>query len=66
MRGDYARSLRVTGHERVTTEIAPAGAFYYGPDSDQQYLHKNPDALHCALVGTGVHCRIPSVARIIA
>jgi peptide-methionine (S)-S-oxide reductase len=58
----YGDALRAAGHDPITTEIDAAGPFYYGGDEDQQYLHKNPDAVHCALVGTGVACRIPSTA----
>jgi peptide-methionine (S)-S-oxide reductase len=58
----YDEALRAAGHDPITTEVAPAATFYYGEDADQQYLHKVPDAIHCALVGTGVSCWIPSVA----
>jgi peptide-methionine (S)-S-oxide reductase len=57
----YGEALRAAGHDPITTEVAAAGPFYYGGDEDQQYLHKNPNAVHCALVGTGVRCRIPTV-----
>jgi peptide-methionine (S)-S-oxide reductase len=56
----YGDALSAAGHDPITTEIKAAGSFYYGPDEDQQYLHKNPTAIHCALVGTGVPCRIPT------
>jgi peptide-methionine (S)-S-oxide reductase len=56
----YDEALRAAGHDPITTEIKAAGPFYYGGDEDQQYLHKNPNAIHCALIGTGVPCRIPS------
>ena len=58
----YDEALRAAGHEPITTEVEPAGSFYYAEDDDQQYLHKVPNALHCALVGTGVACRIPTAA----
>jgi peptide-methionine (S)-S-oxide reductase len=58
----YDEALRAAGYDPVTTEVAAAGPFYYAEDDDQQYLHKAPDALHCALVGTGVSCRIPTGA----
>jgi peptide-methionine (S)-S-oxide reductase len=58
----YDEALRTAGHEPITTEVEPAGPFYYAEDDDQQYLHKNPNAIHCALVGTGVPCRIPTAA----
>jgi peptide-methionine (S)-S-oxide reductase len=55
----YDDALRLAGHDPITTELDPAGPFYYAADGDQQYLHKNPDAVHCALVGTGVACPVP-------
>jgi peptide-methionine (S)-S-oxide reductase len=59
----YDEALRAAGHEPITTEVEAAGPFYYGEDDDQQYLHKNPNAIHCALLGTGVSCRIPTAAH---
>ena len=41
----------------VTTEIAPAGPFYFAEDYHQQYLAKNPGG-YCGLGGTGVSCPI--------
>jgi peptide-methionine (S)-S-oxide reductase len=41
----------------ITTEIAPAGEFYFAEDYHQQYLAKNP-AGYCGLGGTGVSCPI--------
>jgi peptide-methionine (S)-S-oxide reductase len=58
----YDEALRAAGHDPITTEIEPAGPFYYAENDDQQYLHKMPNAIHCALVGTGVSCRIPTAA----
>jgi peptide-methionine (S)-S-oxide reductase len=57
----YDADLRVAGKEPVTTEIEPAGPFYYAEDHHQQYLHKVPNG-YCGLAGTGVSCRIPSTA----
>ena len=54
-------SLRAAGHEPITTEIEPAGPFYYAEDHHQQYLHKVPNG-YCGLAGTGVSCRIPAAA----
>jgi peptide-methionine (S)-S-oxide reductase len=56
----YDPALRAAGYDPITTEVEPAAPFYYGTDDDQQYLHKNPDAVHCALVGTGVPCQTPA------
>jgi peptide-methionine (S)-S-oxide reductase len=58
----YDEALRAAGHEPITTEVEPAAPFYYAEDADQQYLHKVPNAIHCALVGTGVSCPIPAAA----
>jgi peptide-methionine (S)-S-oxide reductase len=58
----YGKALRLAGHDPITTEVEPAGPFYYAADDDQQYLHKNPDAIHCALVGTGVVLPVPERA----
>jgi len=44
-------------HGEITTEIAPAGPFYYAEDYHQQYLSKNPWG-YCGLGGTGMSCPI--------
>jgi peptide-methionine (S)-S-oxide reductase len=41
----------------ITTEIAPAGSFYYAEDYHQQYLSKNPWG-YCGLGGTGMSCPV--------
>jgi peptide-methionine (S)-S-oxide reductase len=53
----YARALAQAGHGPVSTEIAPAGEFYFAEDDHQQYLGKNPDG-YCGLGGTGVSCPV--------
>jgi peptide-methionine (S)-S-oxide reductase len=58
----YDEALRAAGHDPITTEVEPAATFYYAEDDDQQYLHKVPNAIHCALLGTGVSCQIPTTA----
>jgi peptide-methionine (S)-S-oxide reductase len=57
----YDEALRSAGHEPITTEVEPAGPFYYAEDHHQQYLDKVPNG-YCGLVGTGVSCRIPTPA----
>jgi peptide-methionine (S)-S-oxide reductase len=57
----YDEDLRAAGREPVTTEVEPAGPFYYAEDYHQQYLHKVPNG-YCGLAGTGVSCRIPAAA----
>ena len=54
-RDAYQRSLSKAGHGAITTEIQPAGEFYYAEDYHQQYLAKNPGG-YCGLGGTGVSC----------
>jgi peptide-methionine (S)-S-oxide reductase len=56
----YDEALRAAGHDPITTEVESAGPYYYAEEDDQQYLHKNPTAIHCALVGTGVSCQVPA------
>src|SRR5919202_5794146 len=56
-RDAYAERLRTAGHGEITTEIAPAGDFFYAEDYHQQYLHKVPNG-YCGLGGTGVSCPV--------
>ena len=53
----YAARLRAAGYGPVTTELAPAGPFYYAEDYHQQYLAKNPNG-YCGIGGTGVACPV--------
>src|SRR3954453_20877220 len=53
----YQKALAAKGLGTITTEIAPAGEFYFAEDYHQQYLAKNP-AGYCGLGGTGVSCPI--------
>ncbi|MDA9465299.1 peptide-methionine (S)-S-oxide reductase MsrA [Bradyrhizobium sp. CCBAU 53415] len=53
----YQKALAARGLGAITTEIAPAGEFYFAEDYHQQYLAKNP-AGYCGLGGTGVSCPI--------
>ncbi len=55
----YQRALSAAGRGTITTEIAPAGPFYYAEDYHQQYLAKNPGG-YCGVDGTGVVCPIGS------
>ena len=57
----YAERLRASGYGEITTEIEPAGAFYYAEPYHQQYLAKNPNG-YCGIGGTGVACPV-GVAR---
>jgi peptide-methionine (S)-S-oxide reductase len=58
----YARALAGAGRGDITTEIVPAGEFYYAEDYHQQYLAKNPNG-YCGLGGTGVSCPVSGGAR---
>ena len=53
----YNKALAAKGLGVITTEIKPAGEFYFAEDYHQQYLAKNP-AGYCGLGGTGVSCPI--------
>jgi peptide-methionine (S)-S-oxide reductase len=61
VRDGYDADLRSSGREAVTTEIEPAGHFYYAEDYHQQYLQKVPNG-YCGLKGTGVSCNIGAAA----
>jgi peptide-methionine (S)-S-oxide reductase len=49
----YAEELARRGLGPVTTEVAPAPAYYYAEDHHQQYLAKNPFGYRCH-ANTGV------------
>jgi peptide-methionine (S)-S-oxide reductase len=53
----FGERLRGSGYGEITTEIAPAGDFYYAEAYHQQYLHKVPNG-YCGLGGTGVSCPV--------
>jgi peptide-methionine (S)-S-oxide reductase len=56
-RDAYQKRLTAEGYGAITTEIAPAGPFYYAEDYHQQYLAKNPGG-YCGHGGTGVACPV--------
>jgi peptide-methionine (S)-S-oxide reductase len=58
----FEKALKAKGFGAITTEIAPAGAFYYAEDYHQQYLGKNPNG-YCGLGGTGVTCPVGVLAK---
>ncbi|QDC00658.1 peptide-methionine (S)-S-oxide reductase MsrA [Mesorhizobium sp. 8] len=64
-RDAYQASLKGAGRDRITTEIEPAGNFYFAEEEHQQYLAKNPNG-YCGLKGTGVACAIPTAAPVAA
>ena len=53
----YQKALSAQGLGRITTEIEPAGPFYFAEDYHQQYLAKNPHG-YCGVGGTGVSCPV--------
>ncbi|WP_345472277.1 peptide-methionine (S)-S-oxide reductase MsrA [Actinoallomurus oryzae] len=59
----YQKVLTAAGYGDITTEIQPAGEFYFAEDYHQQYLSdaKNPNG-YCGVDGTGVSCPV-GVAR---
>jgi peptide-methionine (S)-S-oxide reductase len=58
----FQTELRKAGLGEITTEVAPAGPFYYAEPYHQQYLAKHPNG-YCGLGGTGVSCPV-GVARV--
>ncbi|HSR25045.1 MAG TPA: peptide-methionine (S)-S-oxide reductase MsrA [Candidatus Eisenbacteria bacterium] len=56
-RGAYQEALTRSRYGPITTEIQPAGEFYFAEDYHQQYLAKNPWG-YCGLGGTGVACPV--------
>ena len=62
-RDAYQARLKEAGFGPITTEIAPAGEFYFAEDYHQQYLAKNPDG-YCGLGGTGVACPVGVVKAV--
>ncbi len=58
----FEKLLKEKGYGAITTEIRPAGEFYYAEDYHQQYLAKNPDG-YCGLGGTGVSCPVGVLAK---
>jgi len=53
----FQPALSAKGYGAITTEIAPAGPFYFAEDYHQQYLAKNPHG-YCGIGGTGVTCPV--------
>jgi peptide-methionine (S)-S-oxide reductase len=61
-RDAFQPALAAKGYGKITTEIKPAGEFYYAEDYHQQYLAKNPGG-YCGLGGTGVACPVGALAK---
>jgi peptide-methionine (S)-S-oxide reductase len=56
-RDAFQPRLRERGYGEITTEILPAGPFYFAEDYHQQYLYKVPNG-YCGIGGTGVSCPV--------
>ena len=56
-RAAFQAELTAAGYGEITTEIAPAGPFYYAEGYHQQYLAKNPHG-YCPDNGTGLSCPV--------
>ncbi len=56
-RDAFQERLTAAGYGEITTEIVPAGDFYYAEGYHQQYLAKVPNG-YCGLGGTGVTCPV--------
>jgi peptide-methionine (S)-S-oxide reductase len=56
----YGERVRAAGYGDITTEIAPAGPFYYAEDYHQQYLFKVPNGYRCH-ADTGIEYPLETV-----
>ena len=54
---DFQQRLSQAGYGTITTQIVPAGEFYFAEDYHQQYLHKMPNG-YCPDHSTGVSCPV--------
>jgi peptide-methionine (S)-S-oxide reductase len=54
---EFGKRLAEHGYGQITTEIVPAGEFYFAEDYHQQYLDKVPGG-YCPVHSTGVACPI--------
>jgi hypothetical protein len=53
----YGKALATAGYGPITTQIVPAGEFYFAEDYHQQYLYKVPYG-YCPDHSTGVTCPV--------
>jgi peptide-methionine (S)-S-oxide reductase len=51
----YQPRLTASGYGQITTDVLPAGPFYFAERYHQQYLDKNPNG-YCPIHATGVTC----------
>ena len=52
---EYQRAFTAAGYPPLTTEVTPAGPFYFAENYHQQYLAKNPHG-YCPIHAPGVTC----------
>lgn len=55
VRVDFQKALTEAGYPAITTDIRPAGDWYYAEGYHQQYLDANPGG-YCPVHATGVTC----------
>ncbi|MEV8634726.1 peptide-methionine (S)-S-oxide reductase MsrA [Streptosporangium sp. NPDC051023] len=58
-RDAYQKVLNEAGYGQITTEIAPAGDYFFAEEYHQQYLFKVPNG-YCGIGGTNVKLGDPS------
>jgi len=56
-KADFGQRLHERGYGDITTEIVPAGEFYFAEGYHQQYLYKVPGG-YCPDHSTGVSCPV--------
>jgi peptide-methionine (S)-S-oxide reductase len=61
-RAAYADRLTRAGYAAITTELSPAGPFYYAEAYHQQYLARNKNG-YCPDHSTGVSCPVGLFAK---
>jgi peptide-methionine (S)-S-oxide reductase len=57
VRDEFQAEFTNKGYGEITTELIPAGPFYYAEDYHQQYLIKVPNG-YCPVHATGVTCNV--------
>ncbi|MDA1075381.1 MAG: peptide-methionine (S)-S-oxide reductase MsrA [Proteobacteria bacterium] len=63
-RAIYQNALKAAGFGQITSEILPAGPYYYAEHYHQQYLAKVPNG-YCGLGGTGVGCNTQPLVKVL-
>jgi len=59
----YQAALTAAGYGEISTEIEPAGDYFYAEHYHQQYLAKVPNG-YCGLGGTGVGCNLSGLVAV--